>query len=244
MTTLKTKYSPHCKVCIHGMYMLLTLCRQWWKSWGFFFSPCFRLIFCSQPLFIAVCAFLKTPSLEFWFVHFLSLCCFSPPHECNPICLLSCLNRALAADNFTICSVSWLRIWSPQSTIQSWCQPLVTINPLIYLSLLWIAVYNSLFLLWGNTATVNKGETGGPLWCSSLFPVTFLETQMHVFISAISVMILVPREAHSAWEMGNIVFHSWLHCGCWIKHRKFLKIPLASSGKCFEMSSWKLPPKN
>lgn len=28
---------------------------------------------------------------------------------------------------------------------------------------------------------VNKGEAGGPRWCSSLFHVTFLETQMHGF---------------------------------------------------------------
>lgn len=247
MTTLKTKYSPHCKVvsmactccwlCVGndkkpGVSFFLLFRTDLLQSGSLYSCQCIfenpfpGVLICPFPIFMLL-------SSSIWMESNLFAELLEQSTDCWQ---LQCY--------FTISSVLWLRIWSPQSTIQSWCQPLVTINPLIYLSLLWIAVYNSLFLLWGNTATVNKGEAGGPLRCSSLFPVTFLHIQMHVFISPISVMILVSREAHSAWEMGNAVFHSWLQRGCWIKHREFLKIPLAPSGKCFGMSIWKLPPKN
>lgn len=136
----------------------------------FFFS--FQIeVFQSGSLYSCLCIFQNnlpwSSYSSIWYVLY-----FPPLYECNPFCLQSYLNSALSAVAltiwrlqcyFTISSVTWLRVWSPQDIIHSRCQSLVAINSLIYLSMLWIAVYKSLLLLWENTTTVNKGDADSAL---------------------------------------------------------------------------------
>lgn len=110
----------------------------------------------------------------------------------------------------------------------------------MYFSLLWIAVYKSLFCekIWQlQIKEMQRVLDSVPSFFFYCYPLISPKIGLHLYISTGS-------QKGNPQGPGKTGFHSWLYSELSVKHRACLKILPSIVGKCFEVGSWKVPLKN